>query len=1030
MTNRQTAYNTVASLVDRFHEQIESYKKAAYNETLARRDFIDPFFKALGWDIDNTQGYAEAYREVIHEDKIKVGAATKAPDYSFRLPGGKRLFFVEAKKPSVAVKTDILPAYQVRRYAWSAKLPVSILTDFEEFAVYDCNQKPLPTDKASAGRIKYLTYTDYLKEFDFLWDAFSKEKVLKGSFDKFIAGESGKRGTASVDKEFLLSLNEWRVQLAENIALRNPQLTEDELNYAVQQTLDRLIFLRIAEDRGVEEYARLQGAASSPSAGGGRGEVYPALFQLFKEADEKYNSGLFDFKRDRLSASLQVDNKVLKSIISQLYYPVSPYEFSVLPVEILGSAYEQFLGKQIKLNARHKAEVHDKPEVRKAGGVYYTPQYIVDYIVAQTVGKLVEGKKPEAVAKLKIVDPACGSGSFLIGAYSFLLQWHLAHYTPAFKRLSEIAASTDYNSKQRNDAVKERSRLPLTPDGALTTALKKQILLNNIYGVDIDVQAVEVTKLSLLLKCMEGETSSSITAEMRFGERVLPTLDGNIKSGNSLIDLDFYDGEIDYEPGAEKTIKPFRWEKAFPQVFKSGGFDVVIGNPPYIRIQSILETSPQQADYFSRKYQSSSKGNYDIYVIFIEKALELINKSGKVGFILPHKFFNAHYGLATRNLLLTKKAISGIVHFGDQQIFDGASTYTCILLLGQEQKALFGFQKVTNLSEWRNSEKEITELIRFEDLQNEEWNFISGNTQQLFNRLKDLPCKLEGVTERIFQGLKTSADKIFIVRRIGETKNYYSIYCSQNEKHYQVEKTLFHSLIKGGDSLGYVFDRSERLIFFPYKNSTLIPEGELKEFFPLTYAYIKEHKSYLENRENGKMKTAKWYGYVYPKALDVISAPKIFTPDISPNASYAIDQTGETFFTGGVSGGYGIIAKDGVLDLYLLGLLNSKLLDWYLKQISTQMRGGWYSFEAKFIRHLPIVTQDENNKQICEALVKQAQMMLSLKKEKSATTLPQQLESLEQRIAYTDEKINRLVYELYGLTEEEIKIVEGNGAAA
>lgn len=417
MVTKQAAYDAIAGLVERFDEQKTSYKRSDYNETLVRRDFIDPFFKALGWDIDNSQGYAEAYREVIHEDRIKVGSATKAPDYSFRLPGGKRLFFVEAKKPSVVVKTDILPAYQVRRYAWSAKLPVSILTDFEELAVYDCNKKPKPEDKASAGRLKYITYNEYLAEFEFLWNTFSKERVLKGSFDQYVASDTGKRGTTTVDKDFLLSLDGWRMQLAQNIALRNPLFGEDELNFAVQQTLDRLIFLRIAEDRGVEEYGRLKAALKGES-------FYGNLFTQFREADDKYNSGLFDFKKDKVSAGLQVDNKVLKGILTELYYPVSPYEFSVLSVEILGSAYEQFLGKQIKLDTRHKAVVEEKPEVRKAGGVYYTPQYIVDYIVGQTVGTLVAGKTPEAVAALKIVDPACGSGSFLIGVYSFLLQWH------------------------------------------------------------------------------------------------------------------------------------------------------------------------------------------------------------------------------------------------------------------------------------------------------------------------------------------------------------------------------------------------------------------------------------------------------------------------------------------------------------------------------------------------------------------------------------------------------------------------------
>ena len=173
MTNKQSAKDKISSLVTRFEDQYDSYKHSDYNETLTRRDFIDPFFKALGWDMDNEAGYAEAYREVIHEDKVKVSGATKAPDYSFRLSGGKRLFFVEAKKPGVSVKNDIHPAYQIRRYGWSAKMPISIITDFEEFSIYDCTKKPKPEDKAAVARIKFLSFRDYIKEFDFLWETFS-----------------------------------------------------------------------------------------------------------------------------------------------------------------------------------------------------------------------------------------------------------------------------------------------------------------------------------------------------------------------------------------------------------------------------------------------------------------------------------------------------------------------------------------------------------------------------------------------------------------------------------------------------------------------------------------------------------------------------------------------------------------------------------------------------------------------------------------------------------------------------------------
>ena len=330
---KEIAQKKIAELIERFEEQLESYKKSDYNETLTRRDFIDPFFKALGWDIDNEQGYAQSYREVIHEDKIKVGRATKSPDYSFRISDAKRLFFVEAKKPSVAIKDEIQPAFQVRRYGWSAKLSVSIITDFEEFSVYDCTKKPFPTDKASKARIKYLTFRDYLKEFDFLWGTFSKEQVLKGGLDKYAQSNIQKRGTETVDKDFLQSLDSWRTYLATSIALNNKNLDEDEINFVVQQTIDRIIFLHIAEDRSVEPYGNLQ-QCLTPTLSKGEGVCYHELFKLFQKADEKYNSGIFDFKKDRISKGLKIDNKVIKTIITDLYFP-SPYAFDVMPVEIL-----------------------------------------------------------------------------------------------------------------------------------------------------------------------------------------------------------------------------------------------------------------------------------------------------------------------------------------------------------------------------------------------------------------------------------------------------------------------------------------------------------------------------------------------------------------------------------------------------------------------------------------------------------------------------------------------------------------------
>jgi hypothetical protein len=397
-----SAPREILDLVARFEQQLDAYKSGQYNETQLRREFLDPFFTALGWDIDNKQGYAEAYKDVIHEDAIRMGSATKAPDYCFRI-GGVRKFFLEAKKPSVDIKQDISPAHQLRSYGWSAKLPLNILSDFEELAVYDGRIKPHKDDKASIGRIFYCTFHEYAEKWDWIYERFSRDAVLKGAFDKFAESTRAKKGTSDFDEDFLATIEGWRLELARNLALRNPKLTQRELNFAVQRIIDRIIFLRICEDRGIEDYGRLNALVNG-------NRVYPRLTKLFEDADARYNSGLFHFKKepgrheapDELTLDLDLDDKLLRDILRGLYYPESPYQFSVISADILGQVYEQFLGKVIRLTEGHHAVVDDKPEVKKAGGVYYTPTYIVDYIVRQTVGKLVEGKTPKQVEKISI----------------------------------------------------------------------------------------------------------------------------------------------------------------------------------------------------------------------------------------------------------------------------------------------------------------------------------------------------------------------------------------------------------------------------------------------------------------------------------------------------------------------------------------------------------------------------------------------------------------------------------------------------
>jgi len=493
--------------------------------------------------------------------------------------------------------------------------------------------------------------------------------VLEGSLERYAEKNRKRRGTQTVDAAFLREIEGWRSALAHDLALHN-DLNTRQLNYAVQMTIDRIIFLRMAEDRGIEEYGRLLGLTN------GKG-VYGRLCELFREADDRYNSGLFHFRRERgrgeepddLTLTLNVDDEVLRGIVRGLYYPESPYEFSVLPVDVLGQVYEQFLGKVIRLEDGHTATVEEKPEVRKAGGVYYTPTYIVDYIVEKTVGKLLEGKRlgPRGGAsRLKIVDPACGSGSFLIGAYQYLLDWHRDRYV--------------------EDGPEKWSKVLYEGPGGqhhLTIDEKKRILLNNIHGVDIDPQAVEVTKLSLLLKVLEGESEASLATQLRmFQERALPDLDDNIKCGNSLIGPDFYDNQqmmlLDEEE--HYRINVFDWKKSFPQVFagENPGFDAVIGNPPY----GIVFDEPRKL-YLEKHYRSFMRNN-DNYAAFSQRAVELLARNGLFGFIIPNTFLIGPYFDALKREILNAACVTRIVDFGLYQVFPKPNVFTALMFLSKK----------------------------------------------------------------------------------------------------------------------------------------------------------------------------------------------------------------------------------------------------------------------------------------------------------------------------------------------------------
>ena len=930
----------IVQLVELFQRNYDQYCAPSFNETAVRHQFIDPFFAALGWDVNNTQGFAEQYKEVVHEDKVLVGDATKAPDYSFRI-GKERKFFVEAKKPSVNIKHDIEPAYQLRRYAWSAKLPLSILTDFEEFSVYDCRMRPDRSDKAATGRILLLNFTDYVARWDEIAGIFSKAAVWQGALDRFAVAKAGKRGTAEVDDEFLAEIERWRELLARNLVLRNPHLRGHDVNWAVQQTIDRIVFLRICEARNLETYEQLRALLNG-------GHTYARLWELFRRADLRYNSGLFHFSEERgraeapdtLTPGLEIDDRVLKDIIEHLYYPQSPYEFSVLPADILGHVYERFLGKVIRLTPGRQVKIEEKPEVRKAGGVYYTPTYIVDYIVRQTVGPLLDGKSPahgrSPGSPPRIADIACGSGSFLLGAYQYLLDWHLAYYLKEPERWLKG----------------KRPALERVSGGAtrLTIEERKRILMDHLYGVDIDPQAVEVTKLSLLLKVLEGE---GVAGQLSLGvERVLPDLGRNIKCGNSLIGHDFYAGRLDLaDEETARRVNAFDWHQEFPEVMAAGGFDAVIGDPPYG-----AELSDMERAFLESKYQL---GSTDTAALMIAQARMLSKHGGINSFIVPKPLTYSSNWQKSRAELVGEL----------QELVDTGKVWKNVKL----EQVIFVRQKGTAADSYRSS-------VRID----QQIHFVGEISKQECQRFGFF---LNGVSNK--------------------------------------ELLIAHKVLNRGASLNQLVSNTRGGMF----QNLVVQQGDLSVIggAHLSRYQIVGRKGYV-----GADQQLPSNAFLRPNSILIqnivahIENPQPHVKIIGSVVDQSVLQT--------------IVILDTVNQLenrspmsakYILGILHSQLLNWYVYRFIFAKAIRTMHFDGPVTNRIPIRTINFANPAGVarhDRMVALVTQMLDLHARLAAEGVPHAKAALQRRIEATDRQIDVLVYELYGLTDAEIAVVEHEGA--
>jgi N-6 DNA Methylase./Eco57I restriction endonuclease. len=836
---------------------------------------------------------------------------------------------------------------------------------------------------------------------------FSREAVWSGAFDQYAASKR-KRGTSEVDSEFLKEIEGWRDVLARNIALRNPGLSLDDLNLAVQLTIDRIVFLRMAEDRGIEPFEQLLKLCE-------RTEIYAHFVRvLCRKADDKYNSGLFHFERepgvaeapDRLTPCLKIDDKAIKPILQSLYFEYgSPYQFGVMPVEILGTVYERFLGKVIRLTEGHQAKIEEKPEVRKAGGVYYTPAYIVDYIVKNTVGKKIEDKSPAQLAggkngpPLRVLDMACGSGSFLLGAYQRLLDhcltWYQGHKPESHKK-----------------AVYQDSR---KGDWRLTIEEKKRILTTHVFGVDIDPQAVEVTKLSLLLKVLEGETDQTFGDQMKlFQTRALPNLSNNIKCGNSLIGPDYFSGRLIPDPEELKRVNPFDWNAGFPEAMKAGGFDCVIGNPPYVR-QEIL--GPRFKEY-ARKSFATYAGTADLYTYFIEKGVSLLTPDGLFSYIVANKWMRANYGEPLR-LWLKSQGLEEITDFGDLPVFKGATTYPCILRIRKTSPGSDGASRSkVDVSLIRSLDfRDLSEYVGANSffmtksgLDDKGWSLVADSSRRLLDKILSVGIPLENYVQgKIFRGVLTGLNEAFVIDQ--ETRENL---VRKDRKSTEIIKPF----LAGRDIKRYSPPISNKYLIFS-RRGIKISE------YPTIYEHLLPYKNKLIPRPED-WKGKEWQGrkpgaYQWYEIQDTVAyykefeKPKIIYPNICTKPEFSIDYSfsfaNQKCF---------IIPLE---DIFLLGILNSKLSYFLFKMIFPRLRGGFYEPSYIYMKTFPIQDFMERERKLF--FLETVERMIAFSRQLSEVGTVSQKSILQRQIEATDREIDQLVYELYGLTDEEIKIVEG-----
>jgi len=1009
---KEQAKAGIEKLVDDFKRNKSRLQNQA--EAQIENNFIRPLFKYLNWNTTN-EGLAVADYEFIVN---RTGRGGKRPDYTLQLDG-QHLLVMDAKQ----VKYDMHdPRWlnQVYAYGYSTqnlapvrRIDFAVLSDFEEFVVLDCTLHV--NDPRALRNFLVLNWTcdDFVNQFNRLWDLFERENMRRtartrhndaplGLWALALSPRKVKANRTPPDKAFLADMdndqNGWRVRLAKDMKKLNPAADGTLITAAVQLLIDRLIFIKALSDREIEDdyLAQLAETVEKDGLAESDNGWFAACGKIFDKLNRFYNGNIFK-PRPELEA-VTVANKTVRDIIRSLQPENSPYNFAVLPVEILGTIYERFLGRVVR-TTEQRVKIEEKPEVRKAGGVYYTPQYIVEYIVKNTVGKLLETcKTPADAAKLKILDPACGSGSFLVGAYAYLIDWHIKYYDTKKQLSAADRAEAYYDSDGRV---------------RLTARLKRQILINNLFGVDIDQQAVEVTRFSLSLKALEDTRREELYEERSlFKETVLPDLNNNIKCGNSLIGPDYFSGKMFPDSEELRRVNPFDWQREFPTIFSSGGFDAVIGNPPYIRMESFKDLKV----YLKSNYASHDERS-DLYTYFIEKAHKLIKMNGRFGMIVSNKFLRSNYGKPLRDFLKQNGSIESIVDFAGLPVFAGATVRTIILLSSfkPDGNKIISYTPPLSIAEFDsivNGSLSLDQVLQASTYQintdsftQSGWSFLKKEMTELMNHLQAGSIPLtQYCNGQICMGVKSGLSKAFII-----DESTRKTILKQNPKAEEVIKPF----LNGRDLRRYHIENKRNYLIYTF-------HGVEIQRYPAVEKHLFPYKSDLLQRATKQA----WYElqqpqYNFAKFMD---APKIIFPDIATEPRFALDETG--FYSSNTT--YFIPKRD----LFLLGLLNSRLARFYFINTCAGLEGKneiYLRFFGQYLEGFPVCKIDLSSSVDVERhnkIKRLVDSILALHKHKTEAKIQTEQDLIQRQIDAADREIDKLVYELYSLNEKEIRIVE------